>query len=419
MNKYGAGLRYRQGMTSDTARSPRLLRQMNSGALLRFALGTGEFTAAEAMAATGLTRATVLGLCDDLTGAGWLEEIADSRAAGLTSRGRPARRHRLREKAGVVVGVDAGEGHLEAVVADLRGATVATRRQEVGYRPLDVAGRRQAVRALIDEALGEAAPAVTRPLITVVGVPAPVDASGSSPSGLRGYWALMNPGFTGELGGLVEVENDANLAALAEHAHAPADDVATLLTGERFGAGIILDGRLLHGARGGAGELRFLDLLAGDDPDAGATDGLGALTRRWSRAEVGRGRAVPGSILHSIGAEQIGAEDVFRAAGEGDRLALEILERLGGRLAHVAVVLASVLDVERIVLAGGMAPVIEPVLEAARRVLATDFYPPVPQLVASDLGRTVVVQGAVVHALRRIAAQPHDFIPAPAAADRD
>lgn len=76
------------------------MRRQNSRALLRHALAVRHFTAAEAMAATGLTRATVLGLCDELTGAGWLEEIDDSRAAGLSRRGRAARRHRLRGRAG-------------------------------------------------------------------------------------------------------------------------------------------------------------------------------------------------------------------------------------------------------------------------------------------------------------------------------
>src|SRR3546814_1398578 len=99
-----------------SASSPQLLRHMNSGALMRFALRSPEFTAAEAMEQTALTRSTVLGVCDDLVAVGWLEEIADSRAAGLTSKGRPARRYRLREDAGVVAGIDAGEHRFTAAV---------------------------------------------------------------------------------------------------------------------------------------------------------------------------------------------------------------------------------------------------------------------------------------------------------------
>jgi hypothetical protein len=81
------------------------MRRQNSRALLRHALAARHFTAAEAMAATGLTRATVLGLCDELTGAGWLEEIDDSRAAGLSRRGRPPRPPPRRPPAGPIFSV--------------------------------------------------------------------------------------------------------------------------------------------------------------------------------------------------------------------------------------------------------------------------------------------------------------------------
>lgn len=131
-------------------------------------------------------------------------------------------------------------------------------------------------------------------LLSVVGVPAPVDVNAQSPTGDRGFWAGMNPGFADVLPGRVVVENDANLAAIAEHARLLKDDgvgsgddnpsgssgdsgrdgaignVATLSSGERLGAGLIVDGRLLRGARGGAGELRALDLIG----DAGSCSRL-------------------------------------------------------------------------------------------------------------------------------------------------
>ncbi len=59
-------------------------------------------------------------------------------------------------------------------------------------------------------------------------------------------------------------------------------NVATLLSGERLGAGLIVDGRLLRGARGGAGELRALDLIG----DAGSSYGFGALARQWAQEMV-------------------------------------------------------------------------------------------------------------------------------------
>jgi predicted NBD/HSP70 family sugar kinase len=399
-------------MNETTASSTQLLRQINSGALLRFALQEQVFTAGEAMAVTGLTRATVLGVCDGLVDAGWLEEVDDAPAAGSTYKGRPARRYQLREAAGVVVGLDAGEFSFTATVADLRGRELGTRRQSVDSHALRRAGRGESARELIRLTLHDVGRDVDDVLLTVVGVPAPIDADGMSPEGE--FWHLMNSGFASYLHGRVVVENDANLAAVAERAHEPSANQATLLTGERFGAGLIVDGRLLRGPRGGAGEMRFLDTLTAGKfvPDEGGTDGFGALARKWARSRIHSYEGI--TILRQIPEGEINAEDVFRAAREGDPFAEDIIARLGARLARIAVVLSSLLDIERVVIAGGISRAIEPVLERARSLLPTDTGLPLPELLASTFGAQVVVKGAIESALTQIKAEPDAFIPRPA-----
>lgn len=396
-------------MDGTTASSTQLLRQINSEALLRFALQEQVFTAGEAMAATGLTRATVLGVCDGLVHAGWLEEVGDESDAGRSNKGRPARRYRLREAAGVVVGLDAGESRLTTLVADLRGRELGKRCQRIDSHMLGRAGRLAAAAELIGRTLEDAGCDAGDVLLTVVGVPAPVDAAGMSPAGGE-FWQLMNSGFTAGLPGEVMVENDANLAALAEQAHEPSANVATLLSGERFGAGLIVDGRLLRGRQGGAGEMRFLDVFDNKlVSDEGGSDGLGALARTWARAGV---HAYGGATsLRQITEGDISAEDVFRAAREGDPFARDIIGRLGERLARITVALASLLDIERVVIAGGISGAIEPVLERARGLLPTDSGLPLPRIVASTLGAEAVVQGAVESALIRIKSEPAGFLP--------
>ena len=361
------------------------------------------------MAATGLTRATVLGVCGGLVQAGWLEEVGDGGEAGRANKGRPARRYRLREAAGVVVGLDAGESSLTALVADLRGSVIGKRCERIDSHALGRSGRVAAAGALIGRALGDAGCNAGDVLLTVVGVPAPVDGGGSSPEGGE-FWQLMNSGFASGLPGEVVVENDANLAAVAEQAQEPSANVATLLSGERFGAGLIVDGRLLRGRQGGAGEMRFLDVFDNKPvSDRGGSDGLGALARTWARAGVD---AYPGDTsLRRIPGGNISAEDVFRAAREGDPFARDIIARLGERLAHITVALASLLDIERVVIAGGISSAIEPVLERARDLLPTDSGLPLPRIVASTLGAEAVVQGAVESALIRIRREPAAFLP--------
>ncbi|WP_461188690.1 ROK family protein [Arthrobacter sp. Z4-13] len=383
---------------------------MNSDALLRFALQERVFTAGEAMDVTQLTRATVLGVCDGLVNAGWLEEVEDGSATDRPNKGRPARRYQLREAAGVVVGLDAGEGYFTTIVADLRGRELGMRRKSVDSHALRRAGRVEAARELIRLTLADVGRAVDDVLLTVVGVPAPIDATGASPDGAD-FWQLMNSGFASQLDGTVIVENDANLAAIAELAHEPLANLATLLTGERLGAGLIVDGHLLRGPRGGAGEMRFLGTLADTKsvPDEGSADGFGALARKWARSGI---HALDGDTgLQGIPEGDIKAEDVFQAARDGDPFARDIIARLGARLARIAVVLSSLLDIERVVIAGGISRAIEPVLEHARTLLRTEFEPPVPDLVASTLGAEVVVKGAIESALTRISREPGAFLP--------
>ncbi|WP_345076783.1 ROK family protein [Brachybacterium paraconglomeratum] len=415
------------------ASSPQLMRQANRQALLQHALRVEAFTAADAMAATGLTRATVLGVCAELEQAGWLHEVTGERESGVVQRGRPARHYALRAEAAVLIGIDAGQHTLSARVADLRGHQLAAARCAV-HGELDgtdaergaaaAEERVDAVRSLVEEVLDQAGASDRPRLLTVIGVPAPVDSAGNSPAVGGAYWSAMNPGFLDALDGTVVVENDANLAVLAEHALAEAapggsssgdrtEHLAALLMGERFGAGLIVDGRLLRGADGGAGEMRFLDAVLGDSRGA---DGVAALARRWTLEALVAGAASP--ALETIPAELLTAEDVFAAAHEGDALAREVLDRTGERLARIAAILSSLLGVEKVVVAGAIATAIEPVLAHARAVLPEVSAPPFPHLLASALGQDVVVRGAIELALARLREDPLALLSIDSSTDR-
>lgn len=396
------------------ASSPQLMRRANRQALMQHALRGEAFTATDAMAATGLTRATVLGVCADLEEAGLLHEVSGAPTAGAAQRGRPARHFALSEHAAVLLAVDAGQHTLTARAADLRGRELATVRTaldgaldgsdaESGAAAAEL--RVEAVRALLDQVV-ERAGAGDRPrLLTVVGVPAPVDADGRSPVGDLSYWPAMNPGFVEALEGTVVVENDANLAVLAERSAADSPHLAALLMGERFGTGLVVDGRLLRGADGGAGEMRFLGDVLGDERGA---DGVAALARRWTLDALAAGETSP--VLGAVPPDRLSAVDVFAAARDGDPLAEAVLERIGERLARIASILASLLGVELVLVAGAIAEAIEPVLIHARSALPRLATPPHPRLEASTLGREVVVRGAIELALARLHADPLDLL---------
>lgn len=388
-----------------------MLRALNARRILEHAWISAAFTASDVMEATGLTRSTVIGVCDELVGTGWLEELSDARVVGDYRKGRPARRYALRDRAGVVVGVDAGYDRIAATVADLRGRSIG--RAEVGIpaqtpqsvdRLADIGTRRSLTRSMVDDALAQAGTEPGVVLAITVGVPAPVDADGLSPD--RGFWQLMNP----DLGALfvddapiVTVENDANLAAIAEQSSAvgqgrDVDSYIAMIVGEGIGSGLMIDRRLVRGRRGGAGEMRFLDYV----DDVNSANGLSLLARQWATEAIRSGELPAGSDLARLDPSRVTARDVTTVAEAGDAAALAIVERLAARLVRICIVIGDLLDVDRIVVGGSATTSLPTVIERASRLLEESDDPTAPELVASALGREAVSTGAIAHALSAV-----------------
>ena len=376
--------------------TPGLLRRVSAGAVLEFMRASQAVTVSEVMAATGLTRATVIAVCEDLMERGWLRELESDSAAGAARKGRPARRFELNERAGVVLGLDIGYAKASVVVSDLRGATVGR-----ASRPLATAGGAAERLAVIDEAalaaLEEAGADPREVLAACAGLAAPVDRHGTVLA-TQEFWGLFDIGLKTALrdlrGWTVLLENDANLAALGERWRGTAagiDDVVVILASERLGSGVVEGGRLVHGSRGSAGELAYLDLVEG----VGDTFGVAHLARTWA-AEALAGDAP--TELRRIPAGRLAAEDVFAAAAGGDPVAVRILDRLADRMARVIGTVATMLNPELVVIGGGVANSAGPMLPDIRSRLA-QFTATPPRVELSPLGEAIVAAGAVRCAL--------------------
>ncbi|MBD3943818.1 ROK family protein [Microbacterium sp. NEAU-LLC] len=365
-------------------------------AVLAHAWRTAEFTATDALEATGLTRSTTIDAMDTLARLGLLEELPNARQAGEYRKGRPARRFSLRAEAGVLVGVDAGNVHITATVADLRSRPLATRRTTLVMDRDDPASRAAIIAAAVDDALAEAGRTRDDVLAVCVGVPAPVDASGRSPRHPRGFWERMNPGLADAFAWapIVRIDNDASLAAVAEGAVGSAigcRDYIALLAGVRLGAGVVVDGNVLRGTHGGVGEMVAFEHVAG----VGTADGLGARVAAWTAEAVAAGEVEPGSALAAVAAGEPDPRAVLELAAGGDPGAMVIVDRLGAVLARIVSVLGSMFDPQRVIVSGAIAAGLDDVVAAARRSLPTDLDLPAPELVVSQLGADVVVTGAV------------------------
>lgn len=382
-----------------TPASSTVVRRANARSVLSelWASAAGDtVTANELMARTGLTRATVLGVSDDLVQLGWLREECGSPVS--TTTGRPPRRFSFCADAGYVVGVDVGDVSIRAAVADLRGRIVGRARRQAGFTEDQGAERAEAIRGVIGSALAEADVRAESVRVVSFGLAAPVRPSGGTPAPAHGsYWSRMqlDPGevLAGWQSWPVLVNNDANLAALAAGAHGEADpngDYIVLLSGERFGAGVVSGGRLLLGRDGAAGDLHFLGLLMGVE----RVEGLAATARRlWT--------ATPGAAS---------AFAVFEAARRGDLAATAAVRTLGDRLARVVAALASLLNPERVIVAGAVAASLSQVTEICRERLPEYAQLP-PEVTVSALGGDIVLLGAIQAGVADIAAAALDRPP--------
>ncbi len=375
-------------------------RRANLDAALHYAWDAGMFTAGEAMTVLGLARSTTIEAIDDLVSLGFLTELPNARAAGEYRNGRPSRRFELAAAAAVVVGVDAGRAHLVTTVADLRGRALVTRTDTPDVDADSASERRVLISESVAAALNQSGRGRDDVLAICVGVPAPVDREGRSPAHREDFWARMNPDLLElfEWVPIARVLNDAALASVAEHALGAAvglRDSVTLLAGDRFGAGVVVDGNRLRGAHGGVGETLVLKNLKG----VGEAHGIGYQIAAWAREQITQGDLPSGHPLRNLPENAVTAPVVLGLARQGDPECGAIVRRAGVVLSRIAGVFGSLYDPQRIVISGAVASGIEEVLEVARHALPGELDLPAPELVASTLGADVVSIGAVAAAL--------------------
>jgi predicted NBD/HSP70 family sugar kinase len=350
--------------------TPRLLRRMNAQRVLDVLRGAeGPLRVTELVARTGMSRPTVDAVADDLVRLGWLEE----HGAESARRGRPARELSFRPSAGYVAALDIGEVKVRVAVADLSGAVVAER-----VRAFNGADRLPVVRRITTATLKDAGITREQLLMSCVGCTGPMDPA----TGHVLFSSVFPEGFdlaralSGTLGHAIVVENDCNLAVIAERwcgAATGADDIVAVLAGERIGAGILVGGQVLRGHAGAAGELAFL-----------------------GSAEAERNAHGISQFVRELSGEDPAA--VFAAAEAGDERATAIVERVMRWAGSGIVMAAQIVNPEVVVISGGAARAGEPMLDPLRRRLEATVRLP-PRLAASPLAERGPLVGAIRLAL--------------------
>jgi glucokinase len=305
-----------------------------------------------------------------------------------------------------VIGVDAGGTKLLAgALAD--GIDVRHR----VYR-LWAGGDQDEVLATMVEAVEEVAAAVGPPAAVGFGIPSLVDAaSGSSVSSvhLRLTGLPFRDLMRERLGLPVHVDNDVNLAALAEQRVGAARGarVALMLTlGTGIGGAIVLGGQVFHGVDGGAGELGHVTVDI-DGPICPCGN-PGCLEVMASGTAIGREGArvaqeLPSSSLGRALAQgvPITGELVTDLALRGDAEAQGVIATIGRRLGAGLVGIVNTFNPDVVVVGGGAGRAGDLLLEPARHVVAEYALRPsreTARIVGAALGENAGMIGAALFA---------------------
>ena len=214
------------------------------------------------------------------------------------------------------------------------------------------------------------------------------------------------------LGLPVVVDNDANVALLAESRAGAARDCAhavLVALGTGIGSGLLLDGQIYRGSRGLGAEIGHMVIdLHGPDCQ-GACPGRGCLEVMASGSAIGRegeaaARRSPASALGRRLADgrEITGGIVTELAHDGDEAARAVLAEIGRRLGYGLVGVVNVFNPEMIVIGGGAIAAGELLLEPARAVVMTRALPPpreAVRIVPAHFGDESGMLGAALLAL--------------------
>ncbi|MEU8922336.1 ROK family transcriptional regulator [Kitasatospora sp. NPDC048545] len=340
-------------MTKSTAKAPlagtpSLLRAINDRAALELLLENGPLSRTQIGALTGLSKPTASQLLARLEAAGLVLPVGTT-AGGP---GPNAQLYQVNPAAGYVAGLDVTNSGIRVAVADITGTTLAE--HTVTTKGVPAAETVATVAAAVAGAVrtaGITGTGLRAVAIGLGGAPDPVTGKLRYASHLPGW---HSPRLVEELseaiGAPVSIENDVNLAAVAEQASGAAagfEDFVLLWAEAGVGAAIVIAGRLHRGFTGGAGEVGYMPV-----PDSPVEWDSRRRNFGGYQALVGAPAVRALAREHGLGAPTA-EESIVRALatpGAGDAF----LAELAGRLAVGLTVIVAVVDPQLVVLSGAV-----------------------------------------------------------------
>jgi glucokinase len=379
---------------------PSVLRHTNALTVLALLREAGTCSRADLVRSSGLSAPTVTNVVKDLLAVDLIEPLGEGESSG----GRPPDLIRFKAKRGCVLAVQITAGDIRFLLADLDGnelEQLAISLSEMKTTPEAVCGYiGEGLRTLLRRRR------MTREqlLVLVVGVPAITNVEEGivlAISTLEGWRSIKLRAMLHKIAGcMVIVENDTNLAALGERyrgASRNESDFAYISIGKNVGAGIVLKGKIHHGAQWSAGEIGYLrlpntsrkQLTIFEFGELETVLTCSGIITSW-REEGGRDRSSIKSALQ-----------VLDLAETGDALAKSIVQNRSSIVADIVLNLCLILN-PALILLGGTIGEHPALLRGVQEQLEGSEFG-VTRVVAGVLGDAAVLWGAVMLGL--------DFVP--------
>ncbi|MEU5957853.1 ROK family transcriptional regulator [Streptomyces sp. NPDC047525] len=392
------------------------VRRHNLSLVLRTVHDAGEATRAGVAARVGLTRAAVSSLVDQLLTEGFLTEWGKTFSGQA---GRPGTALQVARTGPAGLGVEINIDYVTVCVIDLAGTErvrLVERTDNRGAPPATVLAR---AARLASRAIESAAEQRLRPVGAELALPALVSGGSVRQAPNLGWNRVAVEGlFAQALTALhpthralpVSADNEANLAAMAELWFGDSDDRVTsfiYLTGEiGIGGALVLNGQLLRGAHGFAGEIGHV-VVEPDGPRC-RCGARGCLEQYAGQAALLRAADLDES------AGLTGLAELERRAREGEPQARHAIEEAGRRLGRVLSGAVNLIDPDAVILGGvfrDLMPWLAPAAdgELTARVVSGLWTPGSGRLRASSSSGDAA-RGAAGRVVREVLADPAAYV---------
>ncbi|MBW8483601.1 ROK family transcriptional regulator [Actinomadura parmotrematis] len=389
--------------------TPRLLRELNDRAALDLLVGQGPLTRAQIGERTGLSKVTASQLLSRLEERG-LVQVVGAQAGG---RGPNAALYAVVPSSAYVAGLEVGPKGVTAGVADITGRIAA----QVTVDPNGSDNPVRLVHSAVVKACRSAKVGVDRLSAFVIGTPGVVDPRSGDvqfafdlPAWHEGVLAALRT----DLRRPVTIENDVNLAALAERAYGAArgaEDFALVWLDRGIGLSVTIGGRLHRGRSGGAGEIGYLPvpgvpLAVGTARPAPRSEGVTESTSWGIPALAGGYGSLVGAdavreLAHRHGVAEPTAVECVRAAAADEDGGGAFLDELASRIAYGVASVNIVLDPGLVVLSGQLGRAGGRPLAARIERVVGRITPTRPTVEVTEVDGAPVLRGALHAALEQ------------------